>query len=480
MQRVILLTIFIILGATLLANGSNLLTNASFNDGTFDGWTNLGKKDPLFSDSLSIDGSYAIFRGGEFPAFEQEVAVQPNTIYEFSGYGRIPYDELKTIYLYYKMGEEIIVLDSITALHEWVQVSGEITTGADQTTLTVGMKGSGYGWNWYDKLSLTAKDGNTIGDETENLLTNASFNDGTFDGWINLGKKDPLFSDSLSIDGSYAIFRGGEFPAFEQEVAVQPNTIYEFSGYGRIPYDELKTIYLYYKMGEEIIVLDSITALHEWVQVSGEITTGADQTTLTVGMKGSGYGWNWYDKLALIKIGDAEIEEISVTGINLNTENIELEVEETHQLTAVVLPSNAFNQSIIWSSSDEVVATVVDGLVEALSEGVTVITAKTVDGSFEAKCKVTVLDNTSSSLAIRNETFKFYPNPVRDVLHVQLLDNSEIVSVEILDLNGRTLQKQTIENGNSITMNTCSLRKGVYVLNIENTRISARKTFIKK
>ena len=61
-------------------------------------------------------------------------------------------------------------------------------------------------------------------------------------------------------------------------------------------------------------------------------------------------------------------------------------------LTASVLPQTA-NQSVIWGSSDNSVATVsASGLVRAVGEGIAYITVITKDGGFMAKCEVLVVD----------------------------------------------------------------------------------------
>lgn len=80
-----------------------------------------------------------------------------------------------------------------------------------------------------------------------------------------------------------------------------------------------------------------------------------------------------------------------VTGISINQEILNLHsIGESVQLTATVLPEDAENKKVIWSSLDEKVCKVVDGFVLAVGEGTTVITATTEDGGFTAKCVVTV------------------------------------------------------------------------------------------
>jgi uncharacterized protein YjdB len=63
-------------------------------------------------------------------------------------------------------------------------------------------------------------------------------------------------------------------------------------------------------------------------------------------------------------------------------------------LTETVLPSNATNKSVQWSSSAESIATVSDaGLVTGVSNGIAIVSVTTDDGEFIATCEVAVLSN---------------------------------------------------------------------------------------
>ncbi len=80
-----------------------------------------------------------------------------------------------------------------------------------------------------------------------------------------------------------------------------------------------------------------------------------------------------------------------VTGITLNKTNITLLGGETDTLTATVLPENASNKNINWSSSNTNVATVNNGTIQAVNFGTATITAEAADGSgIKATCTVTV------------------------------------------------------------------------------------------
>lgn len=82
-------------------------------------------------------------------------------------------------------------------------------------------------------------------------------------------------------------------------------------------------------------------------------------------------------------------EEKPLEEIALNQTLLELEQGESESLTVSYKPEDTTdNKDIIWSSNDETVATVSDGVVTAVGKGTTVITAKV--GKCEATCTVNV------------------------------------------------------------------------------------------
>lgn len=77
----------------------------------------------------------------------------------------------------------------------------------------------------------------------------------------------------------------------------------------------------------------------------------------------------------------------------LSESEIHLTIEDKPiQLLVTVVPENADNQTIAWSSSNPEVATVVDGVVTPLTAGMTTVTAVSNDGDFSASCLITVTD----------------------------------------------------------------------------------------
>ena len=82
---------------------------------------------------------------------------------------------------------------------------------------------------------------------------------------------------------------------------------------------------------------------------------------------------------------------VAVTGVTLDQAIMTLIVGGvTGTLVATVAPADATNQSVNWSSSAPAVATVANGVVTALSGGITTIIVATVDGGLTATCTVTV------------------------------------------------------------------------------------------
>ncbi|MBR5829007.1 MAG: leucine-rich repeat protein, partial [Bacteroidaceae bacterium] len=84
----------------------------------------------------------------------------------------------------------------------------------------------------------------------------------------------------------------------------------------------------------------------------------------------------------------------SVSGITLSASDVELNVNETYELTATVTPDDAFVKTISWSSSDNAIAVVDEnGVVTAVAAGTATITATANDGSaVSASCNVTVIE----------------------------------------------------------------------------------------
>lgn len=87
---------------------------------------------------------------------------------------------------------------------------------------------------------------------------------------------------------------------------------------------------------------------------------------------------------------DYTAEDVHVTSVSVSPSSATIEQGETIELTETVLPSNATDKSVTWSSSNTSVATVSNGIVTGVSPGTATITVTTVDGNKTATCSITV------------------------------------------------------------------------------------------
>ena len=122
--------------------------------------------------------------------------------------------------------------------------------------------------------------------------------------------------------------------------------------------------------------------------VSGGVVTGVKAGEVTITAKAG-------DKSATCTVtvtakqGTEDPEDpIAVEGITLDKTTATVEEGATVTLTATVTPDNATDKTVTWTTSDEAIATVSDGVVTGVKAGEVTITAKAGDKS--ATCTVTV------------------------------------------------------------------------------------------
>ena len=151
---------------------------------------------------------------------------------------------------------------------------------------------------------------------------------------------------------------------------------------------------------------------------------------------------------------------VKVSNVTVNPATVKLTSKgQTTQLSAIVLPSNAENKSIVWSTSNASVATVDNnGVVTAVANGNATITAAALDGSGKyAECSVVVeIPNEDSQvvelagaestvLSVWNED---YPEDIDVTKIVFEYDNSQ----DYFDVMG---QKVSANRWSRITIKAC-------------------------
>ena len=136
-------------------------------------------------------------------------------------------------------------------------------------------------------------------------------------------------------------------------------------------------------------------------------------------------------------------EVVPVGEITLSSTSMELLIGQTGQLTATILPDNATYKGLVWTSSDESVATVdVTGKVTAVSIGTVSIAAHSADGKKSASCEVTVLqkaesitlDQTSLEMYVGDEPITLvatiFPQNTSDKSVTWTSSNSSVATVD--------------------------------------------------
>ncbi len=141
------------------------------------------------------------------------------------------------------------------------------------------------------------------------------------------------------------------------------------------------------------------------VDKDGVVTAVAEGTATITATAG--------DKTATCKVTVTKAEEsVEVTSITLNKTSTTLIKGESETLTTTVKPDNATDKTITWSSSDETIATVESGKIEATGYGVVTITARS--GDQYATCEVSVICD--------DEECQFYTDINEDAWYHAALD----------------------------------------------------------
>lgn len=130
------------------------------------------------------------------------------------------------------------------------------------------------------------------------------------------------------------------------------------------------------------------------VTVTDGVLTAVDKGTATITVKTEDGRKSAY---CTVKVN------MPVSTLTLNRESDSLVVGQTRTLSVIISPENADNKKVIWESSDESVAKVVNGIVTAKAPGTAVITVQTLDGTKLDTCDITV---TNPSVSITNMELK--------------------------------------------------------------------------
>ena len=122
------------------------------------------------------------------------------------------------------------------------------------------------------------------------------------------------------------------------------------------------------------------------VTVDNGLVTAVAEGTATITVTTADGG-----KTATCEVTVTPPAKTPVTSVTLDKTRLTLDVGGSDTLTATVKPDDATNKAVTWSTSNEKVATVNNGVVTAVGAGTATITAAASDGSGKtATCEVTV------------------------------------------------------------------------------------------
>lgn len=151
---------------------------------------------------------------------------------------------------------------------------------------------------------------------------------------------------------------------------------------------------------------------------------------------------------------------IAVTDVTIDPTSADLFVNETIQLLASISPSNASNQDLIWTSTDNSIATVdATGLVSAKAVGEATITVTSVDGNHSASCRVKVSTETGLDTP-EDHTIRIYMDAASQTI---MIESPKSGIATIYDLSGRAVLRAEINSGqNRIACN--GLSRAIYIV----------------
>lgn len=142
------------------------------------------------------------------------------------------------------------------------------------------------------------------------------------------------------------------------------------------------------------------------VDSNGNVTALKEGTAIiTVTTNDGGY------KAACAVTVSADV--VSVTGVTLNTNELQLNTGDKAALKATITPDNATNKGIVWTSSNTKVAKVVNGNVTAIGNGSAIITATTKDGEYKATVNVTVKNVAVTNITINPTKLTMFKGQIK-------------------------------------------------------------------
>ena len=151
------------------------------------------------------------------------------------------------------------------------------------------------------------------------------------------------------------------------------------------------------------------------------------------------------------------VDPILVEQVILDMTDITVNVGTPYTLNTSVLPENATDKTIVWTSLNEEIATVSDGVIKGVAPGAAVITASS--GNANASCTVTVLQP-ATSIKLNESNLNLFVGDVFDLIEtVTPVNTTDLVSWSSSDSSVATVDNNgivtAVKAGNTVIKVTC-------------------------
>jgi len=133
-----------------------------------------------------------------------------------------------------------------------------------------------------------------------------------------------------------------------------------------------------------------------FTRIAKGVNTGWDKIRLADGREG-------YVKAKYVKV----YNYTKVAGVTLNSNTLNLHINDAQNLVASINPSTAKYKDVVWSTNDSSIVTVnQSGNIVAKKLGTATITVTTVDQNMTATCTVNVVSSNVASITLSNTEYK--------------------------------------------------------------------------
>lgn len=149
-----------------------------------------------------------------------------------------------------------------------------------------------------------------------------------------------------------------------------------------------------------------------------------------------------------------------VTDIEITNENLVIQEGDSFIISPIVIPTDADNQNVIYSSENQQIATVdSSGNITAVKEGNTKINVQTEEGDFKRQIDVKVVQRLNEDEVIFDESLNVVQNEITgwDIQKLKVEDIKEKIqtsyTIKIYDYKGNELtEEKSVGTGSKITL----------------------------